>query len=480
MDNQHTPGGSRIYKHTEIVGGNAVPCARNPVLAAEINAHIEKHLGKPKKLLNGLGSPFISLEVNVVMPAPKRPYYTLVTNGMSHRPMSVPKAANAPDRIELLLCIPASWELDSITKHDSSRAWPLKVLQMVACLPFAVNTWVGEGHTIPNDENEAAYSAETTMLCALVAESHTTSEAFQTLKCSDGTTVRFLALWFLNREEMQFKLEHGYTRLMERLIAANTRELLILDRPGFSHQIQIPDNLFGDSFASRPAGITVRSEDIGRPFKPLSTRAKLWMIVGAWFAGSGLYTISTPDSAPGMIVFGLALGGYGLYKAAKLRKVIKNLGIVFQHGALVPGIVVNDKEVYTTAVLVNMAHSGGDSYWVVQVDDQMVVPHARYGVARGSQVPTICGFYPADAGSPPEAMSRWATVSVAMAQLGNSDPAVVSSLLSKFSADEWKQLLRALECVPKPVQPGTYPVPKDIIEGKSVKPPSGAVARSGG
>src|SRR6185295_19871223 len=58
-----------------------------------IAAHIEKHIGPPDSVFHEIISDLVHIDVHFVAPAPERNFRTLVTSGMSDRPMNAPEGA---------------------------------------------------------------------------------------------------------------------------------------------------------------------------------------------------------------------------------------------------------------------------------------------------------------------------------------------------------------------------------------------------
>jgi hypothetical protein len=80
------------------------------------------------------------IDLCIYPPAPQkgRDFYTLITSGMSDRPMTVPADTDAPRRAELVF-----YSLEP--KEDY-----LNFLRWLAHYPHSYNTWLGFGHSIAN------------------------------------------------------------------------------------------------------------------------------------------------------------------------------------------------------------------------------------------------------------------------------------------------------------------------------------------
>src|ERR1700751_6089809 len=79
--------------------------------AAVIERHIQKHVGNPGLVLHEVGSRYVHVDVHIVPPQSGRDFSTLITSGMSDRPMNVPEQAKGLEYAELILCLPCSWTM---------------------------------------------------------------------------------------------------------------------------------------------------------------------------------------------------------------------------------------------------------------------------------------------------------------------------------------------------------------------------------
>jgi len=96
------------------------------VAGVAIEKHIETHVGKPSLVLHEIGSRYVHIDVHVVAPKPDRDFYTLVTSGMSDKPMKAPRQAEGLEYSELMLCLPSNWtmkEFDVMSQETWNRDW---------------------------------------------------------------------------------------------------------------------------------------------------------------------------------------------------------------------------------------------------------------------------------------------------------------------------------------------------------------------
>ena len=173
-----------------------------------VENHIESAFGKFKNVLHEIFSPDIHVDICVIEPTKKRNYYTLVTMGMGAHKMNIPPAleTNKLDRAELLITLPADWDLTDKNFNDENNYWPLRLLKVMARLPIEHDTWLGWGHTVPNGEP----FADNTELCGvLVTMPYLFEEESFSCELPNKDMVRFYQLVPLYDNEMQYKIENG-------------------------------------------------------------------------------------------------------------------------------------------------------------------------------------------------------------------------------------------------------------------------------
>lgn len=226
---ERSESGAPIYRHQrrkgeiDIVSGDDAAIQR-------ISQHIEKHVGKVAFVFHELLSNLVHIDVHMVPPGPGRDYYTLITSGMSDRPMTAPDDNPQYRYAELVLCLPPDWPLEQEAFADETNYWPMRWLKVLARLPHEYNTWLFVGHTVPNGDPPKPFAPNTRLCCALLLQPVLFGPDFQRLDAGDGKVINFLSLVPLYREEMDFKLRHGLDPLLERLDAAGVNEFLDLKR----------------------------------------------------------------------------------------------------------------------------------------------------------------------------------------------------------------------------------------------------------
>src|SRR5580704_12236807 len=157
----------RNLRHTDRTAEFELVDSMSPHLEA-IVSHVEKHIGKPATVLHELVSDLVHVDIHVVAPTPKRNYYTLVTSGMSDRPMTVPDEFQKYRFAEVMICLPSDWPMEQEHWKDQRNYWPIELLKVLARFPHMYSTWLGPGHTVPNGDPPLAYAANTKMCCAFL------------------------------------------------------------------------------------------------------------------------------------------------------------------------------------------------------------------------------------------------------------------------------------------------------------------------
>jgi hypothetical protein len=231
MDNRSetSPSGSPIYRHQPRERSFELPehSCRN---LEDIEAHIEKHIGKIEWVFHELVSDLVHLDVLFVKATKERPYHVLVTSGVSDEAMNVPKGMENFARAELLIALPEDWPLTQADFKDGANYWPVFWLKQIGRLPHDYNTWIGWGHTIPN--GDPPQPIENTSFTGVVLEPPfwLPAEFFQ-LTTQAGDLVSFYDLVPLYFEEMQLKLKLGVEELEKRFERAEIGFVLDPHRP---------------------------------------------------------------------------------------------------------------------------------------------------------------------------------------------------------------------------------------------------------
>ncbi|WP_284238203.1 suppressor of fused domain protein [Paenibacillus glycanilyticus] len=193
-----------------------------------ITQHVEKHIGPVEAVFHEMVSDLIHLDVLYVAPTKERNFITLITCGMSSLPMTVPKGAEAFRYAELMICLPADWEMSEESLKKEDHYWPIGNLKMLARLPHEYNTWFYTDHTIPNGDPAEPYASNTKLSGMMVTIPSTVEspEEFFTLKLHEHKDVHFFSITPLYKEEMNYKLKHGADAMLAKLEQAGVSQIV--------------------------------------------------------------------------------------------------------------------------------------------------------------------------------------------------------------------------------------------------------------
>lgn len=196
-----------------------------------ISDHIERCIGQPATVFHEIISDKVHIDVHIVEPSDRFPWYTLVTSGMSDRPMKAPEQCADLAYSELYICLPPDWPMGDEDWKLDKNYWPINALKYLARFPHQHDTWLWHGHTIPNGDPPEPFN-EFTKLCAFVLlPPRCVPDEFFELKIDDNKTIRFFAVVPLHKEELEVKLRKGSQAIESALHEAGYSELIDPNRP---------------------------------------------------------------------------------------------------------------------------------------------------------------------------------------------------------------------------------------------------------
>jgi len=222
---ERSESGAPIYRHDE---PSEAVAGEQTWAADTIEAHVEKHVGAIDWVFHELVSPYVHLDVLVVPAHTDRPWHTLVTSGMSARPMAVPDP-ELPAYAELVISLPPHWPLDRESWQDERHYWPVRTLKQLGRLPHEYDTWLGTGHTIPNGDPPEPYAPSTKLCGALIVPPLLWPDEAAVLETEHGT-LQFYGVIAMHADEMQLKLEQGVEALYDPFDNADVSELVDAER----------------------------------------------------------------------------------------------------------------------------------------------------------------------------------------------------------------------------------------------------------
>lgn len=226
-------GGSQIHRHEPNMRREKGVTYLTDAEMDAYCAHLAKHMGPNSTVLHEIISELVHLDLVPVEPTPKHPFYLLSTMGMSARPMHLPKEARGEVSpfSEVCIALPPKWpRVDASAKDMGEDAfWPYRWLKNVARLPFEYETWVGIGHSIPNEDPPEPFAPNTPFVGVLLLDASIYIPGLETVKLSPKREVTVLSMVPLFEDEMNFKLDEGTEALAERIDASKLEAWQLAD-----------------------------------------------------------------------------------------------------------------------------------------------------------------------------------------------------------------------------------------------------------
>lgn len=142
------------YGYRHMIRAEAVNTKRGlrltPEEVQEWEEIIVKHFGTIRNVFHELVSPDIHCDIYVVDPPDQAKVY-LITGGMSGYLMPVPdelQADGVPERLELMVTLPAEWPLTYKDLRNKANYWPIQMLKDLARYPVENFQMLNNGHTV--------------------------------------------------------------------------------------------------------------------------------------------------------------------------------------------------------------------------------------------------------------------------------------------------------------------------------------------
>ncbi len=208
--------------------------------------HITTYIGEPNTVLHEIVSEYVHVDVHVVPPRPDRDFYTLITSGMSDKPMKVPEQVKGKglEFAELMLCLPRTWRIncgDVLTGETLEKDWPVIWLRRLARFPHEYNTWFFYGHSMPNGDPAVPFSTETDLCGWVLLDPKLVPGQFSQLVRKDGSRIWFLAAVPVYKEEMALKISEGAERLADLFGESGVTELVDPKRINVAVERNLPE-----------------------------------------------------------------------------------------------------------------------------------------------------------------------------------------------------------------------------------------------
>ena len=226
--NEFTESGQPIYRHGESKH-EFEPAIGDSENIERISAHIREHIGEPATVFHEILSHLVHIDVHIVAPTEARPFYSLITSGMSDRPMDAPEGCEKARYAELMICLPADWPMTEEDWKDEANYWPIETLKFLARMPHEYDTWLSLDHTVPNGDPPENFGTSN-FCCAFIGPANTAPKEFWQLQIDEEKTITFFGVHLIYLEEMEMKMKKGAEAVWELFEKNGVTELLDINR----------------------------------------------------------------------------------------------------------------------------------------------------------------------------------------------------------------------------------------------------------
>lgn len=196
----------------------------------KIYEHVEKYIGRPDYINIDTLNDADDVRLFTFLANNKRKYHTIITAGMSGRSTLVPDDQTVWRYTELMIYLPEFWPVSKESIKNFEQYWPIGWLRKLSRFPHENKTWFCWGDTIPNGEPPEPFASNTDFCCMLLLPPIQEEEEFFELKIDEVKTIRFLVVVPIYREEMEYKLKHGYIKLLDKFDSNNVNDIVSINR----------------------------------------------------------------------------------------------------------------------------------------------------------------------------------------------------------------------------------------------------------
>ena len=197
-----------------------------------IDKHLEEHFGdKYNNVFDEIKSHLVHIDVHIIEPTHDRPFYLLVTSGMSDRPMTVPEWCKEYQLAELCIMLPPDWDLNYETfKNDQRKFWPVSLITKLARMPHEYDTYLVAPHTVSNNPSDPPLAEDVGFSAVMLIPPYDLPTTFAQLHLDDGNTIHFWLILPLYSEEMAFKNENGVDAFLDLFYEKNDTSVVDVNR----------------------------------------------------------------------------------------------------------------------------------------------------------------------------------------------------------------------------------------------------------
>lgn len=181
-----------------------------------IDKHIEKHIGECDTVIHGFNG---DLHVYVVKPTEDRPFFTLITAGLSGFQMPLPETVRGKqrklmERCELMVYLPPDWQMPPVVAGWDAASWPITMMKAVAKYLVTENTFICPTHGFKHiRENQLPLTDESLLRGLLIVSPIKETQDFAVLKIGRAY-VNFNVVVPLTDDEFELKQKMGFAGLV--------------------------------------------------------------------------------------------------------------------------------------------------------------------------------------------------------------------------------------------------------------------------
>lgn len=194
-------------------------------LIEAIARHAKLHFGEIEFVIHEKNSHSVHVDIHVIKPSEKRPFYTLITSGLAQRPMTVPEGWEHCAFAELIMCLPSDWKLQQEYWNMKGHFWPIGLLQWLARYPHREATWLCNGHSLLGTTDGSPFGSGTGMSDVIILAPKLITPEAEFLNIADRE-IALLGVYPIFRRELDYKIEYGAQALEHAMDQAGITELL--------------------------------------------------------------------------------------------------------------------------------------------------------------------------------------------------------------------------------------------------------------
>ncbi|MDD8048499.1 MAG: suppressor of fused domain protein [Thomasclavelia sp.] len=183
-------------------------------------------LGPTSHIMYEPNSEYINESIRVIKPTKERNYYTLITMGAGAVDMPIPdEYEGLSPRFELMITLPANWDISCNTKESS---WPFTWLKGIAHYPFSEKSFICFGTSFSDcDLGKDTYLSGFVIINPSLK---IMSEENNVISISDDKSVRLYQLIPVYQDELDYKKDYGIDELIKKFNESNLSPIVDLNR----------------------------------------------------------------------------------------------------------------------------------------------------------------------------------------------------------------------------------------------------------